>query len=75
MAGGRCLEVPTDPKIWRHAIERCNRLNATLMAVDVFQKLEDLKAIMKRDNIGECLGPCSVFCRCRGICLCVSVSV
>ena len=60
MVGGRCLEIPTDPKIWCHAVERCNKLNATLMHVDVFQKLEDLKKIMKRDNIGECV----CFCLC-----------
>lgn len=48
---GRCVEIPTEPRIWRRAVERCNILNATLMVVDVFQKLRELKKIMDRDGL------------------------
>ncbi|KAL8621206.1 hypothetical protein ACOMHN_018507 [Nucella lapillus] len=50
MVGGRCVKIPPLCQVWRQATAVCNKLNSTLLHVDVMTKLNDLRNLMKKNG-------------------------
>ncbi|GFO41326.1 IgG Fc-binding protein [Plakobranchus ocellatus] len=44
---GICIHTPTQKKIWRQALYRCNAADGTLVHIDTAQKIDTVKNILK----------------------------